>query len=188
MTLERGPKGGILRDMGSHVIDQMLCLFGPVASVHAHLDMIDDPAGPTDAGFVVSMTHDSGVFTQVSSSKLNRIAENEYRVYGENGCYLSRMSDVQAQAIFSGKRPADDLDSWGYEIEDRWGELRTGAGVTKVPSMQGRYHDYYEAFANAVVTGTEPPVTVSQAISVLGVLDAARQSATEGRTIVPERG
>ncbi|OCX58612.1 dehydrogenase [Thioclava sp. SK-1] len=178
-TLERGPTGGMLRDMGSHVVDQMLWLFGPVTKVHAHLDIIDDPAGPTDAGFVVSMTHKNGVFSQVSSSKVNHIAENEYRVYAEHGAYLSRMRDVQAQAIFAGKRPVDDLAGWGYETPDHWSELRIHGKVERVPSEQGRYHDYYEAFAKAVHTKAEPPVRVAQAIAVLQVLDGARQSATQ---------
>ncbi len=63
VTLEMGPTGGLLRDMGSHVIDQMVWLFGPVASVSAHLDMIESEQGSTDAGFVVTMRHSNGVFT-----------------------------------------------------------------------------------------------------------------------------
>ncbi|MCA0042179.1 Gfo/Idh/MocA family protein [Celeribacter litoreus] len=182
-TLELGPSGGLLRDMGSHVIDQMVWLFGPVASVSAHLDMIESEAGPTDAGFVVSMRHKNGVFSQVSSSKLNKFAENTYRVYGENGCYLSYMTDVQTLAIFADKRPLDDLKGWGYEVEENWPELRTASGVRKVPSEQGRYHDYHEAFAKACKTGTPPPVPPSDAIEALRILDAARISATEHRDV-----
>ncbi|MBW6419572.1 Gfo/Idh/MocA family protein [Celeribacter sp. PS-C1] len=182
-TLELGPTGGLLRDMGSHVIDQMVWLFGPVASVSAHLDMIESDAGPTDAGFVVSMRHKNGVFSQVSSSKLNKFAENTYRVYGENGCYLSYMTDVQAQAIFAEKRPLDDLEGWGYEVEENWPKLHTASGTRKVPSEQGRYHDYYAAFAEACKTGTPPPVPPTDAIEVLRVLDAARVSATEHRDV-----
>ncbi|MFV0385036.1 Gfo/Idh/MocA family protein [Paracoccus sp. (in: a-proteobacteria)] len=182
-TLEAGPQGGLLRDLGSHMVDQILWLLGPAASVHAHLDMIDLPEGPTDAGFVISIRHRNGTFSQLVSSKINHIDAKEFVVYGDRGSYRSAQQDVQAQAIFAGKRPADDLAGWGYEGAERWGTLATAAGTERIPSEQGRYHDYYEAFARAVRDGTPPPVTPADAIAVLEVLDAARQSAAEGREI-----
>ena len=54
-TLEAGATGGLLRDLGSHVVDQALWLLGPVVSVYAQLDMVDLPQGKTDAGFVLSL-------------------------------------------------------------------------------------------------------------------------------------
>lgn len=182
-TLEVGPEGGLLRDLGSHMVDQTLWLLGPAVSVHAHLDMIDLPEGPTDAGFVISIRHRGGTFSQLVSSKINGIDAKEFVAYGERGSYRSAQTDVQAQAIFAGKRPADDPAGWGYEAEERWGLLATDDGKEPVPSEQGRYHDYYEGFARAVRDGTPPPVTPAEAIAVLQVLDAARQSATEGREI-----
>ena len=182
-TLEAGPQGGLLRDLGSHMVDQALWLLGPARSVHAHLDMIDLPEGPTDAGFVISIRHQGSAFSQLVSSKINHIDAKTFVAYGDLGSYRSSQADVQAQAIFADKRPADDLAGWGYEIEDRWGILATDAGEERVPSKQGRYHDYYEGFARAVRDGTPPPVTPAQAIEVLRVLDAARQSAAEGREV-----
>ena len=182
-TLEAGPTGGLLRDLGSHVVDQMLWLLGPAVSVDAELDMIDLPEGRTDAGFVLTLRHASGAHSHIEASKLNRLAVKEYRAYGEAGSYVSSATDVQAQAIFAGRRPIDDLAGWGYESEAHWGTLRTAAGEERVPSEQGRYHDYYEAFARAVRDGTPPPVTAEEAIQTLAVLDAARTSAREGRSV-----
>ena len=59
--------------------------------------------------------------------------------------------------IFAGKRPVDDLARWGYEPRENWGILATEKGQKVIPSEQGRYHDYYEAFAEAVKTGGAPP-------------------------------
>jgi predicted dehydrogenase len=186
-TLEAGPTGGLLRDLGSHVVDQALWLLGPVISVDAQLDMADLPEGRTDAGFVLTLRHASGVHSHISASKLNRIAVREFRAYGENGSYVSSTVDIQAQDIFAGRRPADDLAGWGYEPEESWGWLRTREGDARIPSEQGRYHDYYEAFAEAVRKGSAPPVTAEDAIATLAVLDAARISAEEGRTVaVPD--
>lgn len=57
LTLEAGPTGGLLRDLGSHLVDQMLWLLGPVLSVDAQIDMVERPQGPTDAGFVLTLRH-----------------------------------------------------------------------------------------------------------------------------------
>ena len=66
-TLERGPDGGLLRDLGSHLVDQALWLFGPAASVYANLDWIDEDAVRTDAGFMITITHRSGVRSYLSA-------------------------------------------------------------------------------------------------------------------------
>lgn len=182
-TLEPGPTGGLLRDLGSHVVDQMIYLLGPVAVVDAQMDFVDLPQGRTDAGFTITLRHANGAHSHLSASKLNHIDMRELRAYGDLGAYVSATTDVQAQDIFAGKRPADDLAAWGYEPESHWGTLHGASGPVKVPSEQGRYHDYYEAFAAAVRTGTPPPVTAEQGARTLGVLDAARQSAVEGRSV-----
>ena len=66
------------------------------------------------------------------------------------------------------------------------GSLATENGQKVIPSEQGRYHDYYEAFADAVKTGGEPPVTAAIGARTLAVLDAARQSALKGLSITVE--
>lgn len=181
-TLEAGPTGGLLRDLGSHLVDQMLFLLGPVVAVDAQLDLIDRPEGPTDASFTLTLHHAGGVHSHLSASKLNRLAVRSFRVYGDGGSYEQSGTDVQAQAIFAGRRPLDDLAGWGYDAEPLWGTLRTPLGIERIPSEQGRYHDYYEGFAQAVATGARPPVTAGEAVEVLAVLDAARISAAEGKT------
>lgn len=187
-TLEAGPTGGLLRDLGSHLVDQALWLLGPAVSVDAQLDMVDLPQGPTDAGFVLTLRHEGGAHSHISASKLNRLSARELRAYGAAGSYVSQSTDVQAKSIFAGQRPADDFAVWGFEPEIHWGTLRTAAGAERIPSEQGRYHDYYEAFAEAVRTGGLPPVTAEEAIATLAVLDAARISAAEGRTVQVEQG
>ncbi len=184
-TLEAGATGGLLRDLGSHLVDQMLVLLGPAVAVDAQLDMVELPAGATDAGFTLTIRHAGGAHSHLSASKVNRIAAKEYRAYGAAGSYVSSASDVQARSIFAGRRPADDPAGWGYEPEANWGTLRTAAGAEGVPSEQGRYHDYYEAFARAARDGAPPPVTAEEATRTLAVLDAARESAATGRSVAP---
>ena len=184
-TLEGGPHGGLLRDLGSHLVDQALWLFGPVEHVFARLHAAPTAAGPTDASFLVVLSHHGGTTSELSATKLNHLAERELRLYGENGSYLARGTDVQAQAIFAGHRPVDDPDAWGREPESAWGTLHTAAGSRRVPSEAGNYARYYELFAEAVRTGGSPPVTARQGVEVLAVLDAARQSAANGQSTTP---
>jgi predicted dehydrogenase len=182
-TLEAGPGGGLLRDLGSHLVDQMVWLLGDVRSVNAHLDWVDLPEGRTDASFCLELKHTSGVRSHVEASKVNHLEARELRAYGTEGSYRALGTDVQAQAIFAGQRPVDDLDEWGYEQPDRWGRLSTAAGEVPVPSEQGRYHDLYTAFAAAVRGEGRPPVPAYEGIMTLAVLDAARLSAETGRSV-----
>jgi predicted dehydrogenase len=182
-TLEGGPTGGLLRDLGSHLVDQALWLFGPAAQVYARVVWSDTPDGPTDSAFMVTISHQSGVLSDLSSTKLNHWAERELRVYGSAGSYVARGTDVQAQAIFAGLRPTEEGDSWGFEPASSWGILHTAGEPTVVPAEQGNYATYYRLFGDAVRTAGQPPVTAAEAVATLQVLDAARVSATTGDAV-----
>jgi predicted dehydrogenase len=181
--LEAGPTGGLLRDLGSHLIDQALWLFGPASLVSANLDWCDLAQGRTDAGFVVTIAHVNGTHSHLSASKVNRLVAKELWVLGSQGSYVSRQTDVQTQAILTGKRPADNLAEWGFECPELWGELSTARGRVRVPSAQGAYFKFYEQFAAAVDGQGPQPVPAGEAIETIRVLDAARTSALERRTV-----
>lgn len=76
-TLEAGPEGGLLRDLGSHLVDQALWLLGPARSVTANLDWLDLAEGRTDAGFVLTLPHIGGAESR------------ELRLFGARGSYVS---------------------------------------------------------------------------------------------------
>lgn len=182
-TLEAGPHGGLLRDIGSHLVDQALWLLGPARSVYAELDHVDLPEGRTDCAFSVVITHAGGVRSHLSSTKLNRIRERELRAYGSAGAFVSRGTDVQAQAIFAGLRPDKLGAAWGYESEERWGTLHTASGAVPVPSERGAYQDYYTQFAAALRGAAGFPVPAAEAVHTLSVLDAARTSTEQDRVV-----
>ncbi|MCA1481357.1 hypothetical protein I6F37_41245, partial [Bradyrhizobium sp. NBAIM08] len=98
---------------------------------------------------------------------LLRAFRREVRAFAPGGRVLG--TDVQAQAIFAGRRPVDDPEAWGRDDEERWGVLSIAAGEERVPSAQGRYHDYYTAFG-AAVRGEGPlPVTGADGVRTLEV-------------------
>lgn len=182
-SLDAGPSGGLLRDLGAHLVDQVLMVFGPAGSVTAHLDRIDQPEGATDCGFIVGIDHRSGVHSTVSASKINHLSARQWRIHGSEGAYVSDGTDVQTEQIKQGRRPADDLASWGYERPDRLGTLHTAQGVESVPSAQGRYDEFYRQFAAAVDHQGAQPVPASDGVATLAVLDAALRSAELGETV-----
>ncbi|MGO1543992.1 MAG: Gfo/Idh/MocA family oxidoreductase [Gulosibacter sp.] len=182
-SLEAGPTGGLLRDLGSHVVDQALWLFGKAKAVSANLDWIDLPEGRTDASFFINIEHENGVHSHISASKVNRLVSRELKVFAAGGSFISSQTDVQTQAIFRGERPLGNREQWGYEAEARWATLNTAEGSQPVPSAQGDYTDYYEQFAAAVDTGATQPVPASEAVGTLEVLDTVWISAAESRTV-----
>jgi predicted dehydrogenase len=182
-TLDPGPYGGLLRDLGAHLVDQLLWLLGPVRAVHGQLDWVDQPGGRTDAGFSISLEHTSGVRSRASASKLNHNVEKELRAYGSRGSYLGRSTDGQTAAIFAGLRPQTEGQAWGFEPERAWGVLRTEAGERRVPSERGAYQDFYSQFAAALRGKAVFPVPAEEGLRTVEVLDAARASDVEGRIV-----
>ena len=182
-TLERGPEGGLLRDLGSHVVDQMLWLVGPVVSVDAQVNYLDLPEGKTDSGFVIHLRHVSGAESYVSATKTNHLDAREIRVYGTKGAYLVHGTDVQARNVINGKLPVEGVDVWGEEPETAWGTLYQIGGARKIPSLRSNYSDFYTEFARALIEGSGGPVPARQSLRTAEILDAARRSADSGQTI-----
>ena len=119
----------------------------------------------------------------MAASKINHLEDRELRAYGSAGSYVAQGTDVQAQAVFAGRRPVDEGNDWGYDAPEHWGTLNTAAGSGPVPSEQGAYQDYYARFAAALRGDGDFPVPAEQAVHTLEVLDAARISAAENRVV-----
>lgn len=182
-SLELGPQGGLLRDLGSHLVDQALWLLGPVKSVTAYWTILDSSEGPTDEGFQLNLVHQNGVHSHLSANKHSCETTRELRAYGRQGSFKFSGIDVQTQAIHQGLRPADAPEAWGFVAPEHWPILRTRTRLERVSAEQGSYHAFYEDFVSAVETGSKPPVTALEAADTLAVLDAARISAEEGKTV-----
>ena len=182
--LETGPHGGLLRDLGSHLVDQMLWLLGPAASVHAALDWTDFPAGRTDSAFDITLTHLSGVRPRVSATKLNRLNDRGLRAYGTAGrLHLPQHRRASAGTRSRESGPPTSGTPGATSQPESWGVLYTGDGAAKVPSERGAYQDYYSGLVAALRGEGPVPVPVREAIDTLAVLDAARASAAEGRVV-----
>jgi len=175
--------GGLLYDLGSHLVDQALTLFGPVAQVYAEAD-IRRPGAETDDDTFIAITHTSGVRSHLYASATTAQLGPRFRVLGSRAGYVKYGLDPQEAALKEGRRPGTTSD-WGTEPESLWG--RVGAGESPLtgggrpePTHPGDYPAYYAAVTRALNDGGPNPVTALEAAAALDVLEAARRSARDG--------
>jgi scyllo-inositol 2-dehydrogenase (NADP+) len=179
-SAEPGDAGGLLYDLGSHLVDQSLQLFGPAAHVYAELDVSRAGAEVDDDTFV-ALTHESGVRSHLWASAVAAQPGPRFRVLGTAAAFTKYGLDVQEDALQAGGDPRDP--DWGREPEESWGELVTGNEVRRVETMPGAYQRFYEGVARALREGGPPPVDAAGVVAGLEVLDAARKASRERRVV-----
>ncbi len=172
--------GGLLLDLGTHLIDQALNLFGPVSQVYAE---IDARRGGSDDDVFLALHHDSGVLSHLWAGALAAAPGPRLRVLGDAGAYVIRHLDGQEDALRAGRRP--DQPAFADPPPERWGRLLHGDDGEPVPSIPGRWSKFYLAVRGALRDGSPSPVTAGEAIAGLGIVDAARESARTGTLTVP---
>ncbi|MGW6567417.1 Gfo/Idh/MocA family oxidoreductase [Streptomyces sp. NPDC054975] len=175
--------GGLLYDLGSHVVDQALVLFGPAVRVYAEAD-VRRPGAEADDDTFIAITHANGVRSHLYVSATTAQLGPRFRVLGSSAGFVKYGLDPQEGELREGLLPGPGV-AWGVEPESLWGRLGAGespltGGGIPVETVPGDYPAYYAAVAAAVRgTGTNP-VTAHEAAAALDVLEAARRSAAEG--------
>ncbi len=174
--------GGMLFDLGSHLIDQALCLLGPVARVYAELDRRRGGAAVDDDAFV-ALEHRGGARSHLWMSQTAAQPGPRFRALGSRGAFVKWGLDVQEDALRAGARA--DSPGFGVEPQSGWGVVGAGEDVESVETEPGRYVAFYEALERAIRTGSPPPVALEAGVEVLRVIEAAIESAAGG-TVVGE--
>ncbi|WP_333774529.1 Gfo/Idh/MocA family protein [Streptomyces sp. IBSBF 3136] len=177
--------GGLLYDLGSHVVDQALVLFGPATEVYAET-VVRRAGAETDDDTFIAVTHAGGVRSHLYVSSTTAQLGPRFRVLGSRAGYVKHGLDPQEAALREGLRPGP---AWGAEPEALWGRLGAGQspltdGGDPVPTLHGDYPAYYAAVAAALAGDGPNPVTALEAASALDVLEAARRSAQEKVTVI----
>jgi predicted dehydrogenase len=172
--------GGLLFDLGSHLVDQALVLFGPARTVYAELAARRPGAAVDDDAFV-ALTHDGGVVSHHWMSATAGHLGPRLRVLGSRGAFVVDGLDGQEAALRAGARPNDA--GYGVVPDTAWGCLAAGDDVRPVPAEPGAYPRFYEGVVAAVRDGAPPPVDPRDAVAVLTVLEAARRSAERGEVV-----
>jgi predicted dehydrogenase len=174
--------GGVRLDLITHLLDQSMQLFGPVASVYAEIG-VRRAASIAEDDVSVLVRHVDGTSAQLFANTMSGDVSRRFRVLGTEGAYVVGGVDGQEDALRAGATPASAGYSWGLEPEAAWGHLARGGELTVVPSERGRWDTFYPAFARAVRGEGELPVDPYEALDVLVVLDAIKVSAAENRVV-----
>ena len=171
----------ILYDLGTHLIDQALVLFGPVASVYAELDVRNPEVVTIDDAFI-ALTHVSGVLTHLYTTTTAGILGARMNVFGSRGAYVKFGLDPQEDILRAGGRPG--TPHWGEEPKERWGSLGAGPVSERVPTVPGAYQEFYAGVARATREGAAPPVLISEVAAGLEIIEAANKSSRHKEIVV----
>ncbi|WP_433323728.1 Gfo/Idh/MocA family oxidoreductase [Spirillospora sp. CA-294931] len=172
--------GGILFDLGSHLIDQAVALFGRPVQVYAELDARREGARAADDAFV-ALTHADGVRSHLWMSATASQLGPRFRVMGSRAAYSVHGLDGQEGALRAGLTPKDP--GWGMTPPEAHGLLGTPGEERPEPTDNGAYQDFYGGVARALRAGAPPPVDLADAITGLEIIEAALVSARESRTV-----
>jgi scyllo-inositol 2-dehydrogenase (NADP+) len=180
---EDRPGSGILYDLGSHLIDQALVLFGEPDAVTADT-RIQRKGGKAIDAFDVRL-HYPQVSVTLKAGMLVREIGPRFIVHGTEGSFIKHKLDPQENALRQGAMPIDE--GYGIEEEDSWGTLNTTVNGLhyrgKIETLPGSYQDFYQNVYEAIVEGKELEVKPEQAAKVIKIIELAEQSAREQRTI-----
>ncbi len=177
------PGSGVLFDLGPHLIDQAMVLFGEPEAITADIRCERDGATVDDAFDVV--LHYRGTRALLRAGVLVSTQTPRFIVHGTRGGYLKYGLDPQEDALKRGERPSGDF--WGHEAPERWGTLLRAQGDTlaqeRWPTAAGDYRQYYANVRDAI-SGTAPlAVTPQQSLRVMRALELAHESSRERRTL-----
>lgn len=178
-----GPGTGSLYDLGSHLIDQALQMFGWPNAIFADVAIIR-PISQVDDYFELLFYYDQ-MRVRIRSTYVAREPIPGYVIHGSKGSFIKPKTNVQEIALLAGILPQGD--DWGREEENERGLLHTernGEVVREyIPSLPGRYMDYFEAMYEAIVNGQPVPVAPEDAVKVIKIIEAAYKSSQEKRVV-----
>jgi scyllo-inositol 2-dehydrogenase (NADP+) len=160
--------GGILYDLGAHLVDQALILFGPVDDVYAEVATHREGGAADDDAFV-SLHHASGVRSHLWMNGLAAQVGPRFHVLGSTGAYTKWGLDGQESALKHGALPTDA--GFGAEEESTWGVLGIDGALEPVPTQPGRYGAFYMGLADAILRGAPLPVDPRDSVGVIGIIE-----------------
>lgn len=178
-----GPGTGLLYDLGSHLIDQALQLFGMPQAIFADIfaarkvSLVDD--------YMELLLFYPLMRVRIKASYAAREPLPSYILHGTKGSFIKARTDVQEKALQAGLTP--DMDDWGKEPENEMGLLHTeknGSVIREhIASVNGNYMDYCNGIYLALTEGANLPVTAAEGRNVITIIEKAYQSNKEKKVI-----
>lgn len=181
---EPGPGAGLLMDLGPHIIDQALVLFGMPNTVTANIRTLRTHS-LVDDDFIIHLLYDDLRVTLVSSL-LVASATEAYQIHGHNGSFIKERADIQENALLQHQQPYTAL--WGLEPEEYAGSLTTIQNGNKenkrIPAIAGNYGKYYENIYQTIRFNEPLKISGTDGKNVMKIIEAAKLSQAEKRQII----
>ncbi|WP_422056270.1 oxidoreductase [Sphingomonas sp.] len=171
-----GAGAGLLADLGPHLIDQALALFGTPRSIAADVSVWRQGA-IADDHFDLTLFYPS-CRVRLSASLLVAAPRPRFAVHGSKGSFVKRGLDPQEAWLASGGQPGTSKES-----EADFGSLTGEEGVSIVPTLTGDYREFYAGVADTLTTDSAPPVPLAAALTTLNLIELARQSSACGQRL-----
>ncbi|CAG9294920.1 oxidoreductase [Celerinatantimonas diazotrophica] len=171
------PGSGILYDLGSHLIDQALALFGRPLQISADVLAMRDGSPAID--YFHLTLHYADHLVILHSSSLSAGPVLRFRLEGQQGSYVKYGIDPQEDQIKAGIVDTNSTQQAGAET----GVLYTAQDETQITNIQGGYHHFYRQLAESLIHDTPLPVSAEQALDTIRVIQLAEQSQIQQQTL-----
>jgi len=174
---------GILKDLGPHLIDQAVCLFGSPKGVFADIRITRKNSLVDDWIDLLLLYEDFRV--RLKAGFFVREAHPAYTLHGKKGSFLKPRGDVQEDELKIGKKPNREL--WGTELEELQGILHTEIDEKpvreKIKTLQGNYFEFFDGVYDSIINNKIEPVTALDGVKVMQIIEAAISSNKEKKII-----
>ncbi len=177
------PGSGIVYDLGAHLIDQAVDLFGLPHSVTGYTGIQRSGSKICDS-FDIRLDYNR-IKVVLKAGMLIREPGPRFMIHGTKGSFLKYGMDVQEAALRRGEAPI--TEQWGAEPKEQWGLLHTEMNGLhfngKVETIPGSYQDFYTNVYNAMVSGEELVVKPEQARNVIRIIELVQKSSEQKTTL-----
>ena len=170
------PGSGLLHDLGPHLIDQALYLFGLPQSVFGFLNTVR-PGSVVNDYFDITLFYPTKT-VRLKSSLLVKELLPAFILHGTNGSFIKQRADVQEDNLKLGQKPGSE--DWGIEPVSAGGTLNindNGKTIrTNIPSLRGNYMEFYEKLYESLTNKKSLPVTAEEGLNVMRIIGAVLES------------
>lgn len=174
---------GILRDLGPHLIDQAVYLFGYPKAVFADVRITREKSVVDDYIDILLYYPDKRV--RLKAGFFVREAIPSFALHGKKGSFLKTRGDIQEDVLKTGAKP--NLQDWGTEPAEKAGILHTekeGKPYREtVPTLQGNYYEFFDLLYQSIAMDKPEPVSAEDGLKVMKIIDAAQQSSEQKKVI-----
>jgi predicted dehydrogenase len=176
-----GPGSGLWYDLGPHLLDQALCLFGMPQAISLDLARQRDGALTDDWFHAILRYGETRVILHASALVAHQ--GPRFVMHGSKGSYTKYGLDPQEDALKSGARPTDE--NWGIDVQAGRLDIMRGSWMQQstVPNQRGNYTHFYSAMRDAILHAGANPVPATEALQVMRLIELGNLSAAEGRLV-----